>query len=73
MAAVFQVPEAPPTHTASLAPQLAAPVVKKLAVTDFAALMVTVQGAVPVQAPDQPANVDPEFGVAVSATTFPVG
>jgi hypothetical protein len=41
----------------------------KLAATDFAALMVTEQLPVPVQAPLQPAKTDaPEEGVAVSVT-----
>ena len=37
----------------------------KLAPTDFAASMVTLQAPVPVQAPLHPANVEPESGVAV--------
>jgi hypothetical protein len=41
----------------------------KLAETERAAAMVTEQAPVPVQAPDQPAKVDPEVGVAVSVTT----
>src|SRR5262249_8824546 len=42
-----------------------------VAVTAFAALMVTVQFPVPVQAPLQPENVPPEPGVAVSVTVVP--
>ena len=39
---------------------------------DETAFIVTVQvGAVPVQAPDHPANVLPAGGVAVSVTTVP--
>ena len=41
------------------------------AVTDLAASMVTVQLPVPVQAPDQPANVDPEAALAVRVMTAP--
>ena len=40
----------------------------KAAVTDFAAVMVTVQALVPVQAPLQPVKVDPVDGAAVKVT-----
>ena len=40
----------------------------KVAATCLAWSMVTWQGAVPVQAPDQPVNLDPGSGVAVSLT-----
>ena len=40
----------------------------KVAVTSFAASMVTVQVPVPVQAPDHPVKVDPAIGDAVSTT-----
>jgi len=43
-----------------------------VAVTDAAALIVTVHAPVPEQAPLQPANVDPASGVAVSETEVPV-
>src|SRR5450755_2440839 len=43
-----------------------------VAVTDFAALIVTLQVPVPVQAPLQPANVDPAATLAVSVTTVPL-
>jgi hypothetical protein len=44
----------------------------KLAVTDFAALMATVQVvAVPVHAPLQPVKAEPAAGVAVSTTEVP--
>ena len=43
----------------------------KVAVTDRAAVIETVQGSVPVQAPDQPVNVEPVDGLAVSVTTVP--
>ncbi len=41
------------------------------AVTAWLAFIVTVQLPVPEHAPDQPANVDPAFGVAISVTTVP--
>jgi hypothetical protein len=45
---------------------------KKVALTLRAALMVTVQVPVPAQpAPDQPAKLEPEAGVAVSVTLVP--
>jgi hypothetical protein len=44
----------------------------KVAVTDWSAFMVTEQAAVPVQAPLQPVNVEPEAGVAVRSTTVPL-
>ena len=44
----------------------------KFALTDFAASMVTLQAPVPLQAPPQPANVEPESGVAVKFTTAPL-
>ena len=43
-----------------------------VAVTLVLALTVTVQVAVPVQAPDQPAKVEPEEGVAVRVTEVPL-
>ena len=39
-----------------------------VAVTDALAESVTLQPDVPLHAPDQPANVEPEFGVALNAT-----
>ncbi len=39
--------------------------------TFWAALMVTLQAPVPVQAPLQPPNTDPEAGVAARPTTVP--
>ena len=45
----------------------------KAAVTDFAALIVTVQVAPETEShPVQPANVDPEAAVALSVTDVPV-
>lgn len=43
----------------------------KRAVTERLASVVSVQAPVPEQAPDQPANLDPAAGVAVSLTTVP--
>ncbi len=43
----------------------------KVAVTDFAASIVTMHGPVPEQAPLQPVNVEPGSGVAVSVTSVP--
>ena len=46
----------------------------KFAVTDFAASIVTEQSSsVPVQAPDQPRNTAPGFGIATSWTVVPFG
>jgi hypothetical protein len=36
------------------------------------AVKVTAQAPVPLQAPDQPVNVEPVFGVAVSVTNVPL-
>jgi hypothetical protein len=44
----------------------------KVAETDWAALIVTVQAEVPVQAPLQPPNVLLEPGWAVNVTTVPL-
>ena len=45
----------------------------KVAVTERAALIVTVHGLVPEQPPPlQPANVDPPAAVAVSVTAVPL-
>jgi hypothetical protein len=44
-----------------------------VAVTDVAAVIERVHVDVPVQAPDQPANLEPVAGVAVSLTCVPVG
>src|SRR5512132_722716 len=43
----------------------------KVAVTERAALMVTVQAAVPEQAPDQPLKADRGVAAAVSVSTVP--
>jgi hypothetical protein len=45
----------------------------KLAVTDRAALIDTVQFPVPLQAPLQPVKVDPAAGVGVRVTRRPIG
>ena len=47
-------------------------VLVKVAVTAWAWLIVTEQLPVPVQAPLQPANVDPDTGAAVRLTTVPL-
>ena len=44
----------------------------KVAVTEALAERVTLQAAVPVQAPDQPAKVTPELGAALSVTAVPL-
>src|SRR6185312_14623895 len=44
----------------------------KVALTDFAASMVTLHAPVPLQAPPQPANAEPVSGVAVKLTTVPL-
>jgi hypothetical protein len=44
---------------------------ENVAVTAWLELIVTVQLAVPEQAPDHPANAEPVLGVAVSMTTVP--
>jgi hypothetical protein len=48
------------------------PTVLKVAVTLRAAVMLTVQGPVPVHAPDQPAKTDPPAAVAVKLTLVPL-
>lgn len=44
----------------------------KVALTDCAEFIVTLQAPVPLQAPPQPANVEPESGVAAKLTTVPL-
>jgi hypothetical protein len=44
-----------------------------VAVTEVALVNVTLQVLVPVQAPDQPANVEVALGAAVSVTMVPLG
>ena len=44
----------------------------KVAVTAALPVKVTLQLPVPVQAPDQPANVEVAFGTAVSVTMVPL-
>ena len=45
--------------------------VAKVAITDFAAVIVTVQVPVPEHAPDQPEKVDPLVAEAAKVTDFP--
>ena len=45
---------------------------EKVAVTDFAALIVSVHAPAPLHAPLQPSNRAPAAGVAVNVTTAPV-
>ena len=45
----------------------------KVAVTEFAVVIVTVHEPVPVHAPDQPVNIEPVAGDAVSVTEVPDG
>ena len=44
----------------------------KVAVTDWAALIVTTQAPVPVHAPVQPVKVEPAAAAAVSVTDVPL-
>jgi len=46
---------------------------EKVAVTEAAAVRVTVHAPVPLQAPLQPLNVKPAAGVAESVTAVPLG
>jgi hypothetical protein len=66
------VPGSPATLTVSWVVGGGGGVGVNVAVTLCAALMVTAHAPVPVQAPDQPVNVLPDAGVAVSVTTVPV-
>ena len=43
-----------------------------VAVTEVLAVRVTAHVLVPVQAPDQPTNVEPALGAAVSVTVVPL-
>jgi hypothetical protein len=47
--------------------------VLNVAVTEVLAATVMLHAAVPLQAPDQPANVELEFGVAVIVIAVPAG
>ncbi len=61
-----------PVKVMGLAQGVLVPLVLKVAVTDRAEVIDTVHVAVPVQAPLQPANVEPLAGVAVSVTRVPL-
>lgn len=52
--------------------KMGAAVSSNVAVTDFAASIVTEQVPVPVHAPDQPVNEKPLFGVATNVTAVPL-
>src|SRR5262245_15021462 len=66
--AVVTVPEPAPARLTVSAKDCT----PKVAVTDIAALIVTVHVPVPVQAPLQPVKVAPAAGVAVSVTAVPL-
>jgi hypothetical protein len=42
-------------------------------VTDVLLVSITLQVLVPLQAPDQPANTEPAFGVSARVTAVPLG
>jgi hypothetical protein len=55
-----------------LTPPVEAALALKVAVTLFAAVMLTVHDPVPAQAPDHPAKVEPEAGDALIVTFAPL-
>ena len=61
-----------PENVMALAQGAPVPVVLKVAVTDRAAVIDTVQVPVPVHAPLQPENVEPLAADAVSVTEVPL-
>jgi hypothetical protein len=61
-----------PENVMAFAQGAPVPVVLKVAVTDRAAVIDTVHVAVPVQAPLQPAKVEPLAAEAVSVTDVPL-
>jgi hypothetical protein len=72
--AVHEIELPPPTKATLPEPERFKPRLTagtNVAVTDFAALMVVVQGAVPAHAPNQPPKARPLPGVAVSVTDVP--
>ena len=62
----------PPAEALPVTVKVVGVVKLKVAVTLFAASIVTVQAPVPLHAPLQPVNVLPVAGVAVSVTDVPV-
>ena len=67
------VPVTVPVPVPAPATEIGKVVGVKLALTEFAVLMVTVHAPVPEQAPPQPENAEPAAGVGVKVTEVPLG